>query len=159
MKNLIVLVSVHHGNTKIIAEAIAKELKAEIKSPRDVDPADLREYDLVGFGSGIYNDRHHPLFFDLASKLPLKDNGKAFLFSTSGVPVFLSGKSFLKDYSEKCHAKLAELLATKGYRVTGNFCCPGFDTNSFLKYFGGLNKGRPNADDLRLAAEFARSLI
>jgi hypothetical protein len=30
--------------------------------------------------------------------------------------------------------------------------------NSFLKYFGGMNKGRPNADDLNRAREFADNL-
>jgi hypothetical protein len=31
-------------------------------------------------------------------------------------------------------------------------------TNSFLKLFGGLNKGRPNAEDLKHAEEFAQNL-
>ena len=46
---------------------------------------------------------------------------------------------------------------SKGYTVTGEFNCPGFNTNSFLKYFGGLNKGRPDAGDLEAAAAFARN--
>ena len=29
------------------------------------------------------------------------------------------------------------------------FGCTGFNTNRFLKYFGGINKGRPNAEDLK----------
>jgi len=36
--------------------------------------------------------------------------------------------------------------------------CPGFNTNSFLKFFGGINKGRPNASDLKRAEEFAKKL-
>jgi hypothetical protein len=36
--------------------------------------------------------------------------------------------------------------------------CPGFNTNSFLKFFGGINKGRPNANDLKRAEEFAMNL-
>jgi len=38
------------------------------------------------------------------------------------------------------------------------FGCRGFNTNSFLRFFGGLNKGRPNAEDLRNAEEFARNV-
>jgi hypothetical protein len=34
----------------------------------------------------------------------------------------------------------------------------GHNTNSFLKVFGGINKGRPNAEDLRHAEEFAQNL-
>jgi hypothetical protein len=30
--------------------------------------------------------------------------------------------------------------------------------NSFLKLLGGLNKGRPNAEDLKHAEEFAQNL-
>lgn len=40
----------------------------------------------------------------------------------------------------------------------GEFGCPGLDTNSLLKLLGGLNKGRPNAEDLKQAEEFGRSL-
>jgi hypothetical protein len=42
--------------------------------------------------------------------------------------------------------------------VIGEFGCAGWNTNSFLRFFGGLNKGRPNAEDLRNAEEFARSV-
>ncbi len=53
---------------------------------------------------------------------------------------------------------LKEKLQSKGYVIVDEFSCPGFNTNSFLKYFGGLNKGRPNAEDLKRAEEFARNL-
>jgi len=36
--------------------------------------------------------------------------------------------------------------------------CPGFNTNSFLRVFGGMNKGRPNAEDLKHAEDFAQNL-
>ena len=39
------------------------------------------------------------------------------------------------------------------------FQCKGFNTNSFLRLFGGMNKGRPNTEDLKNAEEFAKSLI
>jgi hypothetical protein len=42
--------------------------------------------------------------------------------------------------------------------IIGEFSCAGFNTNSFLKFLGGLNKGRPDAEDLRYAEEFARNL-
>jgi len=34
----------------------------------------------------------------------------------------------------------------------------GYNTNSFLKIIGGINKGRPNAVDLKNAKEFAKNL-
>jgi menaquinone-dependent protoporphyrinogen IX oxidase len=54
MKSLIVLLSYHHKNTEKIAEAMASILDAEIKTPQQIDPGRLSEYDRVGFGSGIY---------------------------------------------------------------------------------------------------------
>jgi hypothetical protein len=60
--------------------------------------------------------------------------------------------------TEQNHALLREKLVSRGYSVVVEFSCGGFNTNSFLKLFGGLNKGRPNAEDLRHAGDFAESL-
>jgi hypothetical protein len=43
--------------------------------------------------------------------------------------------------------------------IVDEFNCHGFNTNSFLKYFGGMNKGKPDAEDLEHAEEFAQQLI
>jgi len=53
---------------------------------------------------------------------------------------------------------LREKLKAKGYLIIDEFICAGFNTNSFLKLFRGINKGRPNANDLKRAEEFARKL-
>jgi hypothetical protein len=31
--------------------------------------------------------------------------------------------------------------------IVDEFGCAGLNTNGFLKFFGGMNKGRPNAED------------
>lgn len=79
-KRLIICKSTHHGNTAKIAEKIAAVLKAEIKNPENIDPTQIPKYDLIGFGSGIYNGKHHPSLFDLVSKLELTKPQKAFIF-------------------------------------------------------------------------------
>jgi len=56
------------------------------------------------------------------------------------------------------HSTLREKLESKGYIIIDEFACKGFNTNSFMKYFGGMNKGRPNAKDLKHAEEFAQNL-
>ena len=63
-----------------------------------------------------------------------------------------------KSKVEKDHSALREKLQSKGYDIVGEFGCKGFNTNSFLKYIGGMNRGRPDAQDLRRAEAFARSL-
>jgi flavodoxin len=150
MKSLLVVISVHHNSTGKIAEIMAKVLDAQIKKPKQIDPEELQEYDLVGFGSGIYGEKHHESLFDLADKLPQVSKKKAFLFSTAGI----TGKQKVKDD----HTPLRAKLESKGYIIVDEFGCKGYNTNSFLKYFGGMNKGRPNADDLKRAEEFARNL-
>ena len=63
-------------------------LDAEIKKPQQTNPKELEEYALIGFGSGIYSDKHHRSLFDLVEKLPRVSNKRAFIFSTSGAPAF-----------------------------------------------------------------------
>jgi flavodoxin len=150
MKTLLVLYSYHHMNTEKVAKVFAKVLDAQIKNPQQVDPKELAEYDLIGFGSGIYGEKHHKFLLDLADKLPQVSNKKAFIFSTSAI--------MGKEKVAKDHSTLRKKLESKGYIIIDEFACKGFNTNSFLKYFGGMNKGRPNAQDLENAQEFAENL-
>ena len=158
MKSLLILFSFHHKNTEKIAKVLARVLDAQIRTPQQVDPEELQEYGLIGFGSGIYSDKHHRSLFDLVEKMPRADNKKAFIFSTSGAPAFALDGGDLGDYVDEAHLPLREKLQSKGYTIVDEFNCPGHNTNSFLRVFGGLNKGRPNAQDLKRAEEFAQNL-
>jgi flavodoxin len=154
LRSLVVVFSYHHNNTEKIANACANVLGAEVKTPQQVKPEEIVEYDLVGFGSGIYSATFDPSVLELADRLPNAAGKKAFLFSTYGAPAFIANREFI----EKNHQQIREKLQAKGYTVIGEFGCAGWNTNSFLRFFGGLNKGRPNAEDLGNAEEFARSL-
>ena len=154
VKSLVIVFSYHHKNTEKIANACAKVLGAEVKTPQQVRPEEIAEYDLIGFGSGIYSATFDPSVLDLADRLPDAAGKKAFLFSTYGAPAFIANREFI----EKNHQQIREKLRAKGYAIIGEFGCAGWNTNSFLRFFGGLNKGRPNAEDLRNAEEFARGV-
>jgi flavodoxin len=154
MKSLLVLCSYHHKNTEKIARVFARVLDARIRTPRQIDPDELQEHSLIGFGSGIYGGKHHKALLDLADKLPQVTNRKAFIFSTCGVPVI----GMTEEVVVENHSLLREKLQSKGYIIVDEFSCAGFNTNSFLKLFGGINKGRPNAEDLKHAEEFAQNL-
>ncbi len=156
MKSLIVCYSYHHNNTQKIAEVMAKVLGAQIKSPQEAIPEELDEYNLVGFGSGIYSYQHHMSLLNLVDKSPQVTNRKAFVFSTTGAPSTF-GESALEKALEQ-HVPLKEKLESKGYVIVDEFICAGFNTNSFLRLFGGINKGRPNAQDLKHAEEFAQRM-
>ena len=151
MKSLLVVFSYHHNNTQKITKVFAEVLDAEIKIPREINLEELQEYDLLGFGSGIYGDKHHNTLLNFADKLPQVNNRRSFIFSTSAM--------MGKDKVANDHSTLREKLESKGYTIVDEFACKGFNTNSFLKYFGGMNKGRPNAEDLKHAEEFAQNLI
>ncbi len=150
MKSQLVVFSYHHNNTEKVAQVFARVLDAKIKTPQEVNPEELQEFDLVGFGSGIYDAKHHKVVLDLADKLPLVTDMKAFIFSTSAM--------MGKDKVAEDHSTLRVKLQSKGYTIVDEFACKGFNTNSFMKYLGGMNKGRPNAEDLKHAEEFAQSL-
>ena len=83
MKTLVICISVHHGNTRKIAQAMAEVLDADVLEPANIDVTTLDKYDLVGFGSGIYGWKHHNSLLNLVDKLP-HTNKKAFIFSTRG---------------------------------------------------------------------------
>ncbi len=154
VNSCVIVFSYHHTNTEKIAKAIACVLGAPVKTPQQVRPEELREYDLIGFDSGIYSATFHPSVLNLASSISRNTGKKAFLFSTYGAPA----ESADREFVEKNHAEIREKLQAKGYEIAGEFSCAGWNTNSFLKYFGGLNKGRPNAGDLRNAETFASAL-
>jgi flavodoxin len=147
---LIILFSYHHNNTEKIAKVFAKVLDAQVKSPKETGSDELKKYDLIGFGAGIDSGKHYRELLDFADALPHVADKKAFIFSTSGVT---GEKKLAKD-----HLALREKLQSKGYLIVDEFQCKGFNTNSFLKYFGGINKGRPNEEDLKHAEEFAQNL-
>ena len=154
VKSLVIVFSYHHNNTEKIANAIANVLGAGVKTPQQVNPEELRTYSLIGFGSGIYSATFDPSVLALADRLSFAGPKKAFLFSTYGAPAFIANREFI----EKNHRQIREKLQLKGYNVIGEFGCAGWNTNRFLKYFGGLNKGKPDAGDIRNAEAFARDM-
>jgi len=150
MKSLLILYSYHHRNTEKIAKVIAKVLNTQIKTPKELQLEELNEFNLIGFGSGIYSAKHHKLLLELADSLPKVLDKKAFIFSTAA----LTGKRKIAED----HSQLREILQSKGYLIVDEFQCKGFNTNSFMKYFGGMNKGRPNAQDIKNAEKFAQNI-
>ncbi len=115
MKSLLVLFSYHHNNTEKIANVFAKVLDAQIKTPQQINPEELQEYDLIGFGSGIYGGKHHKLLLDLADTLPQVTKRKAFIFST----IAMTGKAKVAED----HSLLREKLQSKGYMIVDEFSC------------------------------------
>lgn len=124
---------------------MGQEMDADVITPDEVRPRALADYDLIGFGSGIYFMLHHPSMLSLAARLP-QTKTNAFVFSTSG-----AGKTLL-------HVGLRTLLKRSGLRIVDEFACKGFEGFSPGGMSFGRNQGLPNESDLSDARAFVRAL-
>jgi flavodoxin len=150
MKKTIIYASTHHKNTEKIAQAINSVLNANLIPFHKAKKEDVLNSDLIGFASGIYIAKFHKGIIDFVDSLPKVDNKKAFIFSTAGIKnntLLNRGNSDMRDR-----------LLKKSFDVIGEFDCKGYDTYSFLKLIGGINKGRPNSRDIEDAKDFAREI-
>jgi len=146
-KVLIVYFSFHHQNTKKIAEAMGEELEARVREVEETKKENILDYNLIGFGSGIYFWKHHQKLLEFVRSLRPDVGKKAFVFSTSGLP-----------FPGIFHRTLKKGLIKKGFEIVGEFNCLGWDTVGPLRFFGGINKGRPNEKDIEKARNFAKKL-
>ncbi len=147
---LVLCKSVHHENTRRVADRIAAVLQATVVDPDDALLPTAGELSLIGFGSGIYYGRFHKSIRDWLKHIPPNAGigHRAFVFSTSGLP-FLSWLY---------HRPLRHALQSKGFEVVGEFSCRGYDTFGPLWLIGGLNRKHPNEQDLLHADRFAVQL-
>ncbi|GAH36099.1 unnamed protein product [marine sediment metagenome] len=97
---------------------MAEKVGADILKAADVNLNKFEEYDIVGFGSGVYNGKLHKELSEILSKLSQQDDKKAFIFSTTGS----------KTYSSMAHERFRPMLEEKGFEIIGEFSCLGFDT-------------------------------
>lgn len=129
---------------------MAEVLDADVLEPVDIDVGSLDEYELIGFGSGIYGWKHHKSLSALIDRLAHTDS-KAFIFSTRGNLIRLVP---LENYHKDVRSRLLE----KGFEIMGEFSCLGLDTSGPLRFVGGKNKTHPDEEDLERAREFAVGL-
>lgn len=143
MKILIIYKSYHKRNTEKIAKAIAETMNAKLARVEDIKPEELLNYDVIGFGSGIYASKFHKKIYKFIEKMSC-ENRPVFTFCTSG-----SGEI------EKKHL-ISEKLSEKGCKVIGEFSCPG----EFSPFGFNLDKkGHPNEKDMENARIFAKDIL
>lgn len=145
MNTLIICVSIHQDNTYKIAKVMSEALDANILEPEDVEADNLKDYDLIGFGSGIYWGRFYKRLRKFIKKLPALQEKKVFLFGTTG-------------HGDIPSKPIEKLLHKKGCIVVDKFSCLGYNTFFWSRFTGRSNEGRPNTEDFKKAGEFAESL-
>ena len=146
MKTIIIYASTHHGNTKKVVDAISKECDVELVDATRVHEKDLREYDLIGFASGIFFTKFSDQVLNFA-RVNLPANKNVFFIATAGNPMKGNFNS------------IAEVVKDKKCNEVGRFQCMGFDTYGPFKLFGGIRKGHPDETDLKEAVGFYKGII
>ncbi|MFA5828836.1 MAG: flavodoxin domain-containing protein [Candidatus Shapirobacteria bacterium] len=150
MKTVIIYQSFHHQNTQNIVKYIADKYPVKLLNISRATSDLVNRYDRIILAGGIYFGKPHRLFSEIIPKLKIK-NKNIFLITTSG----LVSLPLINDY----HKNFKLLFNKSGLNIKSWFETRGFDTYPFfVKPFGGINKNRPNHNDLIKALKWFRSL-
>ena len=141
MKTAIVYYSNHHFNTERILEAIAKKYDVALIDTFDTDTADLSQYDMIGFASGIYYSKFHKSVLEFARK-HLPQGKKVFFIYTCGME--------RKGYTDA----VSKIAKEKNSVIVCEYGCLGYNTSGPFKLIGGMAKGHPDAMDIDKAIRF-----
>ena len=143
MRKAIVYTSVHHGNTEKLVKRIAEECQVDLIDAIKQMNADLNDYDMIGFASGIYYSKFHQSILKFSEE-NLSADKKVFLICTYG------GSANFKS--------IEQILDKKHASVVGKFGCKGYDTFGPFKLVGGIAKGHPDEEDMKNAVDFVKGL-
>ncbi len=145
MKTAIIYVSVHHGNTKKLIDAIKSKNDVTLINAAEQKAADLTEFDLLGFASGVAYGKYYPQILTfMENNMP--DNKKVFFIHTAGDP-------------REGHNAAAKAITDKHHcECLGTYFCKGFDTYGPFKLIGGIAKGHPTDEEINGAVKFYSEL-
>lgn len=147
MKIILIIKSTHQQNTLKIAEAMAEVAPLTVVELDNAKNYNLAEYDIVGFGSGIYYGKHDKELINFVKNLT-EHPRYTFVISTSGTNKY-----------QKYSKALINALESRNKTVLGTFGCKGMDKFFVFKLFGGLNKKHPNESDYDSAQQFIIELM
>ena len=140
MKVAIAYYSQHHGNTKKLLDAISEKHEVTLIDVTAKHEYDLRDFDLIGFASGVYYGKLAKQLISFA-QINLPDGKNIFTLYTFGG----NGKDVdveLMQIADKRHCK-----------KVGSYHCYGFDTYGPFKLVGGIKKGRSTSGGRRFSAD------
>ena len=145
-KAVIIYASLHHGNTRKLVEAISDKYEIDIIDASEHQHADLSEYDLIGFASGIdFGNFYDSVKQFLENNLPY---GKRVFFLYTCAKV-----------SHRFTEKIKSAALEKDAIISGEYGCKGFNTYGPWKFIGGMNKNHPSEDEISSAINFFSSLL
>ena len=130
------------GNTRQVAEAMARELKVEPIAIEDEHECEIRAGDLLFLGDGVYWNRPSRPMRRFVQNLPSLEGVKIALFGTYG------GWPRQLDW-------MAKRLQQKGANILGRFSCKGRD----WAFLGLIARHHPSRKDLKAATAFAAQML
>ncbi len=146
MKTAICYYSEHHGNTKLLLDAIQEAdpdvILIDCTKKHEID---LLGYDRIGFASGIYYGSFAKQLLSFA-QINLPDKKQVFFIFTCG--------NMAPTYTKR----IREIAEAKEARILEEYGCFGFDTFGPFKLVGGLKKGHPTNEEIQAAVEFYQNL-
>lgn len=146
MRTAIVYYSQHHGNTKKLLNAIADaDMTVSLINAAEKIEMDLRDYDRIGFASGIYFSSFAKQVISFAS-VNLPAQKPVFFIATCGSP--------RKNYFDE----IKGIVKSRDCTDLGSYLCCGFDTYGPFKIIGGLKKGHPTEKEIQDAVDFYNGL-
>ena len=145
-KTAIIYASTHHGNTYKLVKAISDKYSVDMMDATKQTKADLTDYDIIGFASGIDFGKFYPSVEQFA-KDNLPEGKKVFFLYTCA----MARKGFTDS--------MRDIANQKECKVMGEYGCKGFNTYGPWKLIGGMNKKHPNRQELSDAVSFYETLL
>ncbi|NVM44934.1 MAG: flavodoxin domain-containing protein [Candidatus Lokiarchaeota archaeon] len=157
------------GNTEKVAKSIAEGLEdenVEVLKIEDADPSNLKNYDLVVLGSGIYGGKLNKKVIDFMKEVSEYPPKFAFFNTHQSSTAY-----------QKAFKRIRSKLEESGSEVIGEFDCIGENLGMPKETILGMlaklppeekkrqeakieaTKGHPDAQDLANAKAFGKSLI
>ena len=145
-KVVIIYASTHHGSTKKLVDAISDKYDIIQIDATKEEKADLSQYDMIGFASGIDFGKFYPSVEEfLVNNLP---TGKEVFF------LYTCAKT-----SERFTKVIKEKTLEKDAAIIGEYGCKGYNTYGPWKLIGGMNKNHPDKEELDGAVSFFEKIL
>lgn len=141
MRYVICFVSMHHGNTKKLVDAIASSGEVATVDITLAPEIDLEKFDVIGLASGVAFNKYYPEMLNFIDQ-NLPEGKSVFFLHTGG----LARENFNAEAKALCEARKC--------RVLGTYFCRGYDTFGPLRAVGGIAKGHPTEEECEGAVRF-----
>ena len=149
MKNTYIIYdSFHKKNTEKVLLAIKEHYPdVNLIKAKDFDKANIEDAELVGIASGIYYGAFSKRMKPVMEKVFESKADNIFYMYTAGIR------------NQKYEMILQNKTEEAKKKFLGIWFCKGHDTFGPFKLIGGLNKNRPNQEDIQSALKFFENLI